>query len=385
MKLVGNGQEGDFCLIGQDTVLSWYDLNVQSGDLFPDAVQKKIVTSLQELTNRIITPPESVKSGLLAGLFQPKAKHTAKQGLYIHGSVGRGKSFLMDAFFLNLPKKDKLRVHFHGFMQHFHIDMKKLEGQQDALTQAANKLADKFGLICFDEFHVSDIADAMILGRILEILFDRGTVLVMTSNYKPDDLYPNGLARDRFLPAIKLINERLEICSLDGDTDYRLRALTNAGLYLTPVNDEQEQHFAQMFAALACGMTLTPSVKVASRRLPARVRTSDAVWFAFADVCGGNFGQADYLQVAERFTTIFISGVPKLGVDGLAEATRRFTWLVDILYDAKVKLVLLAEHPLQTLFIGEGGESGRTLSRLEEMQSQAYLADTVRLPQALYG
>lgn len=361
---------------------TWYSNQVASGELQADPGQAIVIERLQQLSNRLVEATQQSNSGGLLNWFgHPDAP--APRSLYIHGSVGRGKSFLMDGFFLNLPRTDKLRVHFHGFMRHFHRDMHRLKGRKNALVQVANELADRCHLLCFDEIHVSDITDAMVLGRLLKILLGRGVTVVATSNYVPSGLYPNGLARDRFLPTIEMIEDRFDVCSLDGDTDYRLRALSKADIYLTPVNADNETRFARMFDDLANGMTLKPSVRVGGRRLMARLRTSDAVWLEFSEACAGNYGQGDYLQLAERFTTVFLSGVPQLGTEATAEATRRFTWLVDVLYDTRVKLVLLAEPPLRELFTGEGGESGRTLSRLEEMQSQEYLRAEVKLPQSL--
>lgn len=375
--------EGEHCLVGQDTVRSWYQGNVDSGALAADPAQERVVERLQLLSNELAELDGGPGEGLISSLLSGKAKKEPPRGVYIHGSVGRGKSYLVDGFFLNLPTARKLRVHFHGFMRHYHEDVKGSGADgDDALVKVASSLSERFDLICFDEFHVSDIADAMILSRMLEVLLDAGTVLVATSNYSPDGLYPNGLARDRFLPAIALIKERLDVVSLDGDTDYRFRALSDAGLYLSPVSEENERVFEGLFGRLALGMTLKPRVKVAAGRvLPARQRTSDAIWLDYAEVCGGNYGQADYLKLGERFATVFVSGVPRLGTAGASESTRRFTWLVDVLYDLRVKLVLLAEHGLGELFEGEGGESGRTLSRLKEMQSQEYLSDSMRVPQ----
>ncbi len=318
---------------------------------------------------------------MLNHLFVAADHKRCPQGLYIYGTVGRGKSFLMDGFYLNLPRTDKLRVHFHGFMRHFHADMKKHEGMKDALEHVATKLAERYRLICFDEFHVSDIADAMILSGILDVLLEKNTVIVATSNYAPEDLYPNGLARDRFLPTIDLINAKFAVHNLDGDTDYRLRILDKAGLYYFPNDKPNKKKFADLFTNLSLGMELTPWFNLGSRKMPAVQRTSDAIWLDFKEICGNNFGQHDYLRLAERFATIFISNVPRLGTETTTEALRRFTWLVDILYDMKVKLILLAEHQLTELFVGEGGESGRTVSRLEEMQSHDYLIKSANYTQ----
>lgn len=371
---------GKHCLIGDGALEKWYRSLVDRGLMSPDAHQAGAVVRLQALANAMPRkngrPLASKLSSLLARVKSKKKSDKPPRGVYLHGSVGRGKSFLMDGFYLNLPIPGKLRVHFHSFMRHFHADMKVHEDSADPLLEVAKKLAAKYALICFDEFHVSDIADAMLLGRILQILLDSGAVLVATSNYAPDSLYPNGLARDRFLPAIALLKERLDEFNLDGDTDYRRRALHNAGIYLHPDNDRKRGEFGAIYDSLAMGMSLMPSFKSGTRRIPAVRRSSDIIWFEFEELCGGNWSQVDYLRLAERFATVLLSGVPVLGTEKKPEELRRFTWLVDVLYDARINLVLLAETPLGGMFIAEGGESGRTLSRLEEMQSSEYCGDT---------
>lgn len=366
----------------QESVSTWYASQVANGKLIADTRQQEIVERLQQLSDELVKAEKPENLGLLANWFGSNDQPTPKS-VYIHGSVGRGKSYLMDGFFLNQSRDDKLRVHFHDFMRRFHNDIKKHEGKEDPLAIVANELADRSSLLCFDEFHVSDIADAMVLGRMLKILLERGVVIVATSNYEPQGLYPNGLARDRFLPAIAMIEEHFDICNLDGDTDYRLRALSKTGMYLYPINADNNTKFAAMFEDLALGMRLKPSAKVGSRRMPAIARTSDALWLDFKEVCEGNYGQNDYLQLATRFATVFVSGVPRLGMEDNAESTRRFTWLVDVLYDCNIKLAILAEHSMQLLYAGEGGESGRTLSRLQEMQSNEYLAKEIRPPDKL--
>ena len=367
---------GSVCLIGEDTTKNWYNSNVNAGLLQADQAQENLVIRLQDLADEL-TKRDPNQEGLFS-YIQNKLNPPKIKGVYVYGTVGRGKSFLIDGFFLNVARKDKLRVHFHGFMRHFHQDMKNLEDKEDALVEVANKLADKYSLICFDEFHVSDITDAMILARMLEVLIKRGVVIVASSNYAPDDLYKNGLARDRFLPAIKLIKANLDVLNLDGDFDYRLRTLEKANLYYQPINAENITNFTAMFENLAKNISLKNSIRVGSRRMPVVRRTSDALWVEFAEICGGNYAQNDYLHIAERFTTIFLANVPQLGTSETTESTRRFTWLIDILYEAKIKLIILAENSLANLFSGEGGESGRTLSRLEEMQSLNYLKDEIK-------
>lgn len=369
------------CLIGTDAVVRWYQRKLKVGQLVHDPAQEQMVARLQRLADELVAKRGERQHGYLARLLR-RDKHAHVRGLYVHGKVGRGKSFLVDGFFLNLQRQDKLRVHYHAFMRRFHAEMETTRDGADGLAQFASRLADRHAILCLDEFHVSDIADAMILGRLLRELIGHGVVIVATSNYPPSGLYPNGLARDRFLPAIKLLEEQLDVFDLDGPYDYRLRELEQVSLYYHPLNDENMERLGNRFSALAKGMDLKRSVKVdAQRRMPALRRTGDAVWLDFAEACGGNYGQGDYLSIASRFATVFLSGVPRLGSEDNAEATRRFTWLVDVLYEARAKLLLLAAAPLAELYAGEeGGEAGRTLSRLREMQSQQYLVEPVRAP-----
>ena len=364
------------CLLGADSVRNWYRSLLEGGMLYHDDDQAAAVELLQQLASRIVAPKQ--QEGLIARLLGSSAAEAGgkESGLYIYGTVGRGKSFLMDGFFLNLPVEDKMRVHFHGFMRHFHADMAECCGADDALATVAARLSARWRVICFDEFHVSDIADAMILGRLLELLLADGVVLVATSNYAPADLYPNGLARDRFLPAIELLENRLQVHNLDGGTDYRLRTLVSADRFLTPDSRENRERLEKMFNELSADIRLTPSVKLGSRRIDAQRRSSTTVWFEFAQLCEGKWAQADYLRLAERFATVFLSGVPKL--EEGSEAARRFTWLVDVLYDERIKLIVCAAASLDQLFADGGGESGRTLSRLREMQSVEYLKAPLR-------
>lgn len=373
------------CLIVPDSVRAWHSDLLESGRMSPDDAQSRAVGLLQDLADRLAVPPESSagNGGFLAGIARrirpgknansaPPA--AAPAGLYLHGGVGRGKSFLMDGFFLNARCEKKMRAHFHQFMRRFHADMKAREGESDPLARTADDLARKFDLVCFDEFHVSDIADAMILGRMLRRMLDGGVRLVMTSNYAPDALYPNGLARDRFLPAIALLKERLKVFALDGGADYRLRALSQAPAYFQSPPERESPEMRAAYERLACGMNLPPRIKIAGRVVPALARASDVIWFRFADLCGGARSQADYLHLAERYATLFLSGAPRME-NADPESSRRFTWLVDVLYDAGARLILGAEVPLEKLYgESEGGESGRTLSRLVEMGSREYLA-----------
>ena len=374
------------CLIVPDSVRAWHKDLLRSGQMTPDDAQAKAVDLLQNLARSLPSSPQpsllaNFVRKLLPSLPSPVSSSPPlpqQSGLYLHGGVGRGKTLLMDGFFLNARCERKMRAHFHQFMRRFHADMKSRETETDPLAKIADALAQKYQLICFDEFHVSDIADAMILARMLRRMLDGGTRFVMTSNYAPDDLYPNGLARDRFLPAIALLKERLQIHRLDGDADYRMRALSQAPAYFESAPAAMRAAYERM----ACGMTLPPQIKIAGRVIPAVARASDVIWFRFADLCGGARAQADYLHLAERYSALFLSEVPPME-SADSESARRFTWLVDILYDAGARLILGAQTPLEKLYgKGEGGESGRTFSRLVEMGSREYLT---RPPRETYA
>ena len=365
-------------------VSEWYGNLVSGGVLRADPAQENAVNILQEFANDIATPPRKskIRSDWRRFLGMDGGEEQAANNIYLHGGVGRGKSFLMDGFFLHSPPQKKMRVHFHRFMQRFHASMKAREGEAGALELSADDIAEKCALLCFDEFHVSDIVDAMILGRLLEALLERGVRFVMTSNYHPDDLYPNGLARDRFLPAIELIKRRFKIIGVDGKTDYRMRHF-GAGdeCFLHPLNAKTETRLRKLFDKTACGITLPPTVKTGGRTIPAIARAPGMAWFSFEELCAAARGQSDYLSLADRFPMIILSGVPRLDSSKLPEASRRFTWLIDILYDRGIKLIISAESPLGELYANnQGGESGRTLSRLTEMQSRAYWQQGKTLP-----
>ena len=358
------------CLLDDNAVSAWYDSLVQKGVLFPDARQKAAIARLQELADIVVAPP-APSGGFWSRLRAPAKPAAGECGLYIHGGVGRGKSFLMDGFYLQLRTEKKMRAHFHQFIRRFHEDMKKREGENDPLVAVADSISSRFNIVCLDEFHVSDITDAMILGRLIARLTGNGTRLVTTSNYAPAALYPNGLARDRFLPAIEMLQERLEVFALDGENDYRLRHIADDGEVF--FCEDGGRRMRKLFDLLACGISLPPSLKIHGRRIPARARSSDAIWFSFSQVCDTAMGQGDYLALAERFAVIMLSDVPPLDEPALSEAARRFTWLVDILYDRRVTLALDMQMPLKKLYgESEGGESGRTMSRLIEMQSRNY-------------
>jgi len=297
------------------------------------------------------------------------------RGVYMFGGVGRGKSFLMDCFYNAVPLKRKTRLHFHEFMREVHRELSDLQGTVNPLDVLAQRMAKRYRLICFDEFHVADITDALILHRLLSALFDNGVGLVTTSNFRPDDLYPGGMHRDRILPAIALLNARLEVLSVDNGTDYRRRALETVQLYHVPMGGVADQAMEQAFNALAESHDEDPVLHIEARQIRARRKAGGVVWFDFKALCGGPRSQNDYLEIASRFHTVFLSDVPHMPVRMASEA-RRFTWLVDVLYDRRVKLVMSAEVEPQALYT-EGPmahEFPRTVSRLNEMQSQEFLA-----------
>ena len=297
------------------------------------------------------------------------------KGVYMYGGVGRGKSFLMDCFYNAVPIRRKTRLHFHEFMREVHRELAGLKGTVNPLDELGKRMARKFKLICFDEFHVADITDAMILHRLLAALFDNGVGFVTTSNFKPDDLYPGGLHRERILPAIELLNQRMEVVNVDNGTDYRRRTLEQVELYHTPLGPEADAAMNEAFTRLASGGDEDPVLHIEAREIKARRRAGGVVWFDFKQLCGGPRSQNDYLEMASQFHTLLLSDVPHMPVRMASEA-RRFTWLVDVLYDRRVKFILSAEVAPELLYT-EGPlahEFPRTVSRLNEMQSAEYLA-----------
>ncbi len=296
------------------------------------------------------------------------------QGVYLWGGVGRGKSFLMDVFFGAVPLIRKTRLHFHEFMRGVHRELAELKGTADPLDEVARRIAQRNRLICFDEFHVADIADAMILHRLLAHLFDLRVGFVVTSNYPPDGLYPDGLHRDRLLPAIVLLKQRLDVIEVDAGTDYRRRAMQRIDSYLTPPGAEAEARLASAFERLAEAGDDEPVLEIEGRKIRCRRRAGGVVWFDFATLCGGPRSHADYLEIATRFHTVLLSEVPRMGSAQASEA-RRFTWLVDVLYDQRVKLVLSAQAAPEQLYVQGtlANEFERTASRLIEMQTREYL------------
>ena len=335
-----------------------------------DAAQQQAAARLQQLYQDWIDYKVQRSNALMKLLVRPPVP----RGVYLWGDVGRGKSFLMDAFFATVPLIRKTRVHFHEFMRSVHAELHELKGVADPLDEVARRVAKRHRLICFDEFHVSDIADAMILYRLLDRLFELNIGFVITSNYAPDALYPDGLHRDRMLPAIELLKGRLDVVHVDGGVDYRRRAMERIEAYLAPWGEEAERTLAAAFERVAEAEDDDPVLTIESRSLRARRRAGGVVWFDFAVLCGGPRSQNDYLEIVAQFHTVVLSNVPRMSASQASEA-RRFTWLVDVLYDHRVKLLLSAEAPAAALYPAGAlaNEFARTVSRLEEMQSREYL------------
>ncbi len=341
-----------------------------------DDAQAYAVDQLDDLFHRLIERKSGKRGGLLAKLL--RASPVPERGLYFWGGVGRGKTFLMDSFYECLPFDKKLRVHFHRFMRRVHRDLERHKGHANPLQRVAESIASEARVICFDEFFVSDITDAMILALLLEALFERGVTLVATSNIIPDLLYRDGLQRQRFLPAIDLLNKHCEVVNVDGGRDYRLRVLEKAELYYSPLGGVAEQAISATFDSL---VVLEGEVKsgvnldIEGRSIPALKVAEDLVWFDFAAICEGPRSQNDYIEVAREFHTVVISNVPLFSARN-NDAARRFINLVDEFYDRSVKLAVSAAAPVEKLYTGGrlSFEFQRTESRLLEMQSREYLA-----------
>lgn len=340
-----------------------------------DPAQLRGVDSLERCENEWIAY-KARRSGTLTRLI---ARPPIPRGVYLWGGVGRGKSFLMDCFFQAVPLTRKTRLHFHEFMREVHRQLQDLKGTVNPLDELGRRIARRHRLICFDEFHVADVTDAMILHRLLTSLFEHRVGIVTTSNFPPDGLYPNGLHRDRILPAIELLQQRLEVVNVDAGTDYRQRPLQQLELYHWPLDAGADAALTRAFEQLAETRDEDPVLHIEQRGLRALRRAGGVVWFDFRTLCGGPRSQNDYLELATQFHTVLLSGVPRMS-PRLASEARRFTWLVDVLYDRRVKFVLSAECSPEELYT-EGPlahEFPRTVSRLHEMRSAEYLASARR-------
>jgi cell division protein ZapE len=336
-----------------------------------DPAQQRAVAALERCEREWTDYKARRRNALTKMLVRPPLP----RGVYMVGGVGRGKSFLMDCFFQSVPLVRKTRLHFHEFMREVHRELHELKGTADPLDELGKRVARRFRLICFDEFHIADVTDAMILHRLLAALAAHRVSIVATSNFHPDALYPNGLHRDRILPAIELLKAQFEIVDVDNGTDYRQRTLAQLEVYLCPLGAHADAAMARNFEQLASVRDEVPVIQIEHRALQARRRAGQVVWFDFRALCGGPRSQNDYLEIASSFHTVLLSDVPQL-LPRMASEARRFTWLVDVLYDRRVKLVLSAAVPPADLYL-EGPlahEFPRTVSRLHEMQSAAYLA-----------
>ena len=344
-----------------------------------DAAQLAAVGKLDDLRSRLVAARSASFSSPLRrwiGSLVGASASQPERGLYLWGGVGRGKTWLMDMFFENLPFPEKRRRHFHRFMHDVHTELKGLKNRESPLESVAERIASDARVLCFDELFVADIADAMILGGLFEALFQRGVTLVATSNVPPQDLYKDGLQRQRFLPAIDVIRHHVDVLNVDGTTDYRLRQLTQAGTYLLSTAPDTPQRLDTLFVELAHYDSSTGgSIEIEGRTIPVVRQSSSAVWFDFDAVCGGPRSQDDYIEIAREYQSVIVADVPIL--DSLREnQARRFIALVDELYDRNVNLIVSAAAPPVELYRGDrlAFQFERTVSRLIEMQSEDYLA-----------
>lgn len=360
------------------TPLKLYEGLKTAGQVLPDESQEHAVRQLQ-LVHDAFTQrwqQSDTVSAKLKSLFG-RSKVAPIQGLYFWGGVGRGKTFLMDLFFQSLPTHGKLRVHFHRFMLMVHARLAEASGTANPLVSVAASIADEAEVLCFDEFFVSDIGDAMILANLLEALFERGVVLIATSNIPPDRLYENGLQRSRFLPAIALIKQHTKVVNVDGGVDYRMRSWEKVPLYHCPADEESERRLAVLFESLTRDqhVELDKTLEIQGRNLKSKRCADEVVWFAFNQIGTSPRGAADYIELARLFHTVIVSHVPVFNEKNDDEA-RRFITMIDEFYDRRVKVALSAAAELAHLY--EGGDLAfpfeRTRSRLLEMQTREYLA-----------
>lgn len=357
------------------SVIEAYARELQARGYTADAAQQRAVERLQRMYDEWVEFKRR-RASRLRKLFDHSPP---PQGVWLWGGVGRGKSFLMDVYYEAVPVVRKTRLHFHEFMRGVHRELRELRQVSDPLDEVARRIAARYRLICFDEFHVSDVADAMILDRLLRGLFAQGVSFVMTSNYRPDDLYPDGLHRESILPAIELLKSNLDVVCVDSGIDYRRLEMQRAHAYIVPAGEAADRQLAQAFELAASGPGVPETLTVENRPLAALRRAGPVVWFDFATLCGSPRSQLDYLEIASRFHTVLLSDVPRM-TSAMSSEARRFTWLVDVFYDQKVKLLISAQCPPEALYTAGAmsHEFHRTVSRLIEMQSREYLAAPLR-------
>ena len=350
--------------------LAIYEARITHGGYKVDPAQRRAIGELDRIWTELTAHPVS---GWWAKLRGQQRKPVT--GLYMWGGVGRGKTWLMDLFFDSLPEKNKQRIHFHRFMARVHAALKTMPSTRDPLPEIARQWAEQCRVLCFDEFFVSDIADAMLLSGLLQALFAEGVTLIATSNVAPDDLYRNGLQRAKFLPAIKSLKKHNLSLHVDGEQDFRLRLLQRSEIFLQPLNNHAEISLSKAYQRMSAGCSLEASLEINGRTLNAKQRGDGIIWFNFKELCDQPTSTADYIEIARAFNTVLLSGVPPMN-EGNADATRRFINLIDEFYDRNVKMLISAAHPINSLYTGNrlAFEFQRTTSRLTEMQSTTYLA-----------
>lgn len=358
------------------TPIERYEYDLKQSGFFKDEAQAKAVAHLQQVYDALITRHERSHRGSNFLRRMSFKKPSTVEGLYMWGGVGRGKTYLMDVFYDALPFDNKIRTHFHRFMRDVHHQLAELSGEKNPLKLVAADVAKRAQVICFDEFFVSDISDAMILGGLFEELFRRGIVLVATSNIVPDQLYKDGLQRARFIPAIEMLKETTKVLNVDGGNDYRLRALEQAELYYTPLGEQAHESMAACFLSLAPDeIEYDTHVEIEGRLIDCHAKGDDVIWFEFESICDGPRSQHDYIELAKEYHAVLVTDVPQFIAKD--DQARRFINMVDEFYDRRVKLAISAAAPIHKLY-PEGRlsfEFERTQSRLLEMQSHEYLAE----------
>ena len=347
-----------------------YAQALASGQFLPDDAQAQAVHELDRVWHELLQRFKASKKA-----FRRFRRQSSPRGVYMWGGVGRGKTWLMDQFYDSVPFRRKTRMHFHHFMQYVHRELNKLSGQRNPLDLVAEQIYKEAVVICFDEFFVSNVTDAMILSDLFQKLFTRGVTLVATSNIAPDGLYKNGIHRDRFIPTIEMVKKHCAVLNVDAGVDYRLRVLKQAQLFKTPLTHENKVWMAQRFAALTQTQVQSQEPIIINKRIVETIgHTEDVLWCEYSELCLKPRSPADFIEIANIYNTVLVSNVPHL-TDYLSEGTRRFIYLVDEFYDRGVKLLLTSEDSIIDLYQGEklAFEIERTRSRLLEMQSDDYL------------
>lgn len=341
-----------------------------SGQFMADEAQAQAVQELDRVWKELLNRYKASKKA-----FRRFRRQTSPKGVYMWGGVGRGKTWLMDQFYESVPFRRKTRMHFHHFMQHVHKELNKLSGQRNPLEIVADQIYKDAVVICFDEFFVSNVTDAMILSDLFQKLFVRGVTLIATSNIAPDGLYKNGIHRDRFLPTIEMVKKNCAVLNVDAGVDYRLRVLKQAQLFKSPLSNEVQNWMSERFSALTHTQTNSQEPIVINNRIVETLgHTEDVLWCEFSELCFKPRSPADFIEIANIYNTVLVSNVPHL-TDFLSEGTRRFIYLVDEFYDRGVKLLLTSQDSIIDIYQGEklAFEIERTRSRLLEMQSDEYL------------